>query len=305
MSAPAADLMPPEAALHPEIARSLCLAARAVGIDSPFARVAVGGNGIVFSAGDRAGRRVIVKIPRYDLLAPERIPIARNGLKREAQVLGAIATPHVPQLVCVDHAGRYLIRQFIDGRLLESMLSDPTITVAQRLSLLRSLLEAAAGLFQQFHDWRGGCYVIRDFKPRNLVVRSRDASIVLVDTGSIRSEKIMLSSQRRTHRIGAGAWRYWPPEQILEETSLLDRRVDYFALGCTLYAVIFGDSPYRNQAPACELHAAYDAEYKDAITRLEAAEWIPDSLRRYVGRCLSPDPRPRPVVVPDAFELGL
>lgn len=227
----------------PAVERALAQAAGVVRAVGQPTLVAAGGNGIVYYAVDLDSRALAIKIPRLDLLLKEGVAIARHCLLREGEVLTQASTPHVPRLIDCDRDGTFLVREFVTGRLLDELVRDPSVDRPQRVRVALQVVEAAGPLWQQFHDWPAGGYVIRDFKPRNLVLDDKAHKVVLIDVGSVRSESAMLSKQRRTHRIGSGAWRYWAPEQLLEDRSCLDRRADYFSLGSTLHALLFGDPP--------------------------------------------------------------
>jgi serine/threonine protein kinase len=261
--------------------------------------------GMVLRGHDGPGRTIAVKVPRYGALAEEREAIVENGLLREAEVLAALRAESLPALIARDTAGRFLCRSFVPGRSLEEIALTSATPRRRRLALAAALIVSAADLFSRFHQRPTGGYVIRDFKPRNLVVRHGDGAIVLIDVGSVRSERKMLSNRRRMHRIGSGAWRFWPPEQLLEDGGLLDRRVDYFALGGTLHTILLGAPAYRNLAPAEALNEAYRAEHGGLVEGLQRAAWVPDALREYMSCCLSPLPNDRPQSVPAPRELGL
>jgi eukaryotic-like serine/threonine-protein kinase len=288
----------------PAVARALTQAARVVRAVGRPTLVAAGGNGIVFRAVDPDARPLAIKIPRFDLLSAEGVAVARHCLLREREVLAQVSTPHVPRLIGGDIDGTFLVREFVPGRVLEALVNDPGVDRPQRVRVALQVVDASGQLWRQFHDWPAGGYVIRDFKPRNLVLDDTAQRIALIDVGSVRSERAMLSNQRRTHRVGSGSWRYWAPEQLLEDRSCLDRRADDFSLGSTLYALLFGDPPFRNTASAGELRRTYGAEYVDACMRLELASWVPRPLRDFVAACLSPDPSGRPSAVPGAVSLA-
>lgn len=286
------------------ILKALLQATRAVKtVEEPIA-VAAGGNGIVYRVIDSNGNWLAIKIPRFDLLSERRVAIARNCLLREREVLAHTQTDHIPRLIAFDANGTFLVRDYIQGRLLDELVYDLQVDQFERVQVSLKVVEAAGALWQQFHDWPAGAYVIRDFKPRNLVFDYSQRRVSLVDVGSVRSESSMLTKNQRFHRIGSGAWRYWSPEQLLEDRNCLDRRTDYFSLGSTLYALLFGDPPFLNSAPASEFHASYQKEHKDALRHLGLAFWVPSSLRDFIEMCIRPDPCARPTHVPSLAALS-
>lgn len=107
----------------------------------------------------------------------------------------------------------------------------------------------------------------------------------------------MLSRRRRRQRIGTGSWRYWPPEQLLEDDCELDRRVDYFALGSTLFAILFGSPPYLNRSDGAALRTDYALRHQILVSHIRAAPGIPVGLADVIVECTRPAPANRPFSV--------
>lgn len=286
----------------PAIGRALALASVAVGVCSPPRRIANGGKSIIYWARTERGEAVTIKILDFGRIAQERLQIAKNSLRHEADVLAAVTTPLVPRLLDCDPAAGFLVRQFVAGSVVQDVLRTETFAPDARLQLCGRLLDTARQLFRKFHEWPSGGHVIRDFKPRNLIAPDDGSGLVLVDVGGVRAERSMLSNHPRRHRIGAGSWRYWPPEQLLERIDLLDRRVDYFALGSTLFALLFGSPPYANRSDASSLVADYERRHAELRDWIRRAPDVPPRLGEFIVRCLVPDPSQRPTVVLSGME---
>src|SRR6185436_14597009 len=279
-------------------------AAGAAHTRTSLACVAAGRNSLVFCAEAAEAKFVAVKLPNYGRLSTERELVVRKCLLREAEVLRLVCSKHLPVLVAHHPEGDFLCREFVVGCSLED-LAKADLVPRERMRLVGALLRCARDLFPRFHERAGQGYAIRDFKPRNLVAAAEDGAVVLIDTGSVRSERNMLSTTRRRHRIGSKAWRYWAPEQLLEDEHLLSRKVDYFALGGCLHLVLFGVPAYENGAPADELMAAYRARHREIAIFLRGAHWVQRPLQDFVLRCLEPGPDERPQSVPVATELAV
>jgi serine/threonine-protein kinase len=282
---------------HPTIERTLALGCEAAGATLPAMQIATGGGSIIFLVRTDLGQDVVIKMIDFNRISAARLPIAKNSLRHEAAVLTAATSPLVPRLLSHDFEAGFLVRQFVPGRVVQDILQDSSSSLELRLDLCGRVLAAAKPLFSQFHDWPPGARVIRDFKPKNLVSRAGEGEIVLVDVGGVRAESAMLSNNPKLHRIGSGAWRYWAPEQLLADTSLLDRRVDYFALGSTLFAILFGSPPYLNRSSAPRLITEYRSRHQKLARHVRDAAGIPSALGEFIIDCTSPDPVQRPGAV--------
>lgn len=266
---------------------------------APPVLIARGGGSLIFRMPTAARGELAIKVPAFDRLPPDSFVLAQAKLRREALVLGAVASRNVPCLVECEAQASYLAREYIEGETLEAIKSNPGLDRLARLRLCSDVLRAATDLFAAFHNSAWGGHVIRDFKPRNLIYSGGERRIVLVDVGGVRSECSIPSRRRGSHRIGTGAWRYWPPEQLLEKEGWLDRRVDYFALGCTLHTLVFGSTPFANLSPAEHLMQDYLRDHATLAARLRQTADMPPALADYVIACLSPDPSERPLAVAD------
>lgn len=120
--------------------------------------------------------------------------------------------------------------------------------------------------------------VHRDVSPQNVLV-SRGGDVKLADFG------IALWEQRTEKTIGAttrGKPTYMAPEQAMR--SPLDGRADVFALGCTLHALLTGESPLKDENALVDLLAGIE---------LEPSPPLPDEVRALIGRAIRRDRQAR------------
>lgn len=255
--------------------------------------VGVGGSSYAFRC--RAlGRVALLKVPRYEKRPLEEHWLLEHSLRKEAAILREAPCLHVPALLADDATGRFIFRTFHVGTSVEQ-INYPR----ERTAVLRALLCAARALFRAFHESSQGCYVIRDLKPRNLILSPGRRRITLVDVGSVRPESDMLSRTRSPGRIGSCKWLYWAPEQLLEQEQELDRRADYFSLGATAFFVLSGRAPYKNSDPSPDqLLSHYLAQQASVIAALRGTSrkcGVPADVVHFVEACLDPLPAQRPV----------
>jgi serine/threonine-protein kinase len=204
-----------------------------------------GAMGVVYEAEDsELGRRVALKM----LLAPQgRDPDEarpeQERFLRESQLHKSLP-PH-PGIVPVLEAGviegrRYLAMELVDGVPLDRWTRHGSVTVRQRVALLRDVAHAV------HHAHQHGI-LHRDLKPENILVdRTHQARIT--DFGLARmigAEALPLASGTG---VLLGTPAYMSPEQIRGGRAI-DARSDVYALGVMLYEILTGRRPFSGETP--------------------------------------------------------
>ncbi|RMF72754.1 MAG: CHASE2 domain-containing protein [Planctomycetota bacterium] len=171
--------------------------------------------------------------------------------------------------------------EYVDGVRLNEYLKQTTVSLAERIEIIRKV-----ALALQYAHEQG--VIHRDIKPQNILI-DHDREPHIVDFGIAKrlglsepkdepSSGLALDEQRTEGPIGTVG--YIAPEQAAGRT--VDERADVFALGALLFYCVTGE-PAR---------LARDAEHR---LQAFAARGVsnPDDLSRIVGRCLekSPDDR--------------
>jgi serine/threonine-protein kinase len=143
---------------------------------------------------------------------------------------------------------------------------------------LRIGMQAAAGLAAA-HD-QG--LVHRDVKPANIFLEKGIERVVITDFGLARAADDVSMT-----RLGvvAGTPEYMSPEQARGEA--LDGRSDLFSLGCVLYEMATGVSPFRGDSTMATLRRIVD-EKPAAMASLGPE--LPPWFNGIVERLLSKDP---------------
>lgn len=154
--------------------------------------------------------------------SPAVLPIAKKLFDREAEVLYQLGNDHdqIPRLFAHfnEDGDFYLVQEFIDGHALtQEIVPGQRLNENTVLNLLKDILEVLAFVHQ--HD-----IVHRDIKPQNLMRRSSDGKIVLIDFGSIK--KIGALGAGLTIAVGTPG--YMPSEQAKGKPKLCS---DIYAVG--------------------------------------------------------------------------
>src|SRR4051794_8642377 len=192
-------------------------------------RLGSGGMGEVFLAFDAAGRAVALKT-----LPPGAGEEARTRLRREADLLAGVRSPHVARCLAVDVASAvpWIAMDYVPGPTLHEAakpLPDPVLRL-----LATGLAEALAALHAQG-------IVHRDVKPANVILTHQGP--VLVDLGIARTQDLTALT-RAGFVVGSPGW--MAPEQM--SGGQITSAVDVWGWGSALlYAATgrlpFGDGP--------------------------------------------------------------
>lgn len=195
-----------------------------------------GGMGVVFRAWDSDLRRIVaVKFVRKEFLGSGD---SRNRFLREARAAAAVTHPNI---VTVHTIGEfkgvpYLVMELVEGESLQRKIrAGKRYRPLELLQLVLQLCEA----LQEAHA-RG--IVHRDIKPSNVLIDRGNGRAKVSDFGLAHlgdGEQSWNSEQGTV--LGTPA--YMSPEQVNGEPA--DARSDLFSLGCLIYAVVTGRSPFE------------------------------------------------------------
>jgi Leucine-rich repeat (LRR) protein/tRNA A-37 threonylcarbamoyl transferase component Bud32 len=255
-----------------------------------------GGMGIVFEAEDlQLRRRVALKVMKPTLA---KRPEARRRFLREARLAASLEHDHVVAVHLVGESGAlpFLTMPLLKGESLETLLMRERVLPPSEV--IRIASEVASALAAA----HGRKIVHRDIKPSNVWLESGGGRVKVLDFGLARltdGESILSDPQTV---VGTPA--YMAPEQVRGEP--LDGRTDLFALGCLMYRMSVGRSPFlRSEMPATLLAVTSE----DAPSPVSINPAVPAALSELVMKLLRKKPAERPAtaeVVLDALrEIGL
>ena len=244
----------------------------------------MGAMGQVFVADNTAiGVEVAVKLLKAELIADAEF---RQRFQKEAEAVGAIAHQNVARffdLVVGDPT--FLVMEHVRGPTLEQVLAKEKQLTPERA--IRIAVRLCWGL-QAAHA-RG--IVHRDLKPANIILSS-DPEVgeqpKIIDFGlaklAARASKAELT---RTGQI-LGTPEYMAPEQI--EGAPIDARADVYALGCVLFKMIAGRTPFAGDE---DIQVLYRQMHKPAMRLSELVPAVTPKLDEVVARALAKNPADR------------
>ena len=190
-----------------------------------------GGMGQVFLAYDpRLRRNVALKFVR------EASPELSQRFLSEARAQARVHHERVCEMYEVGEAQgvAYIAMQYVEGLPLSQAASG--LTLEQKVLVMRDVAEGV-------HAAHRVGLIHRDLKPANILVeRTEDGSLkpYVMDFGLARDWR----GEHTATGAVLGTPHYMAPEQARGEVNRLDRRVDVYSLGVTLYQVLTGQLPF-------------------------------------------------------------
>jgi serine/threonine-protein kinase len=243
-------------------------------------QIGSGAMGLVYRARFvKNDRRVALK------LLPEEVAsnaILASRFQREMEILKDLRHPHIVHCfggTCEGDQWFYAM-ELIEGGTLGGLLSEqgklPWRQVVEFGQQVCAALDYA-------HD-RG--VIHRDLKPGNLLL-TRNGKVKLADFGlALVAAETRLTSTGKT----MGSLHYMSPEQIQGKPAL-SNRTDLYALGCVLFELLCGRTPFVGQAMA-EILQQHIRQPPPAISSF--AVECPVELETLIAQLLKKDPDERP-----------
>ena len=245
-----------------------------------------GGMGIVYKAlHTKLDRLVAIKVIAPHLMLD---PDAATRFRREVAATASLHHPHVVHALDADEVDghHFLVMEYIDGHnLADIVIVGGPLCVADACEIIR---QAALGLS---HAHTTGL-IHRDVKPANLML-SREGCVKVLDLGLalLRKELVGLGDLTPYGRL-MGTAEFMSPEQTLNPHKV-DRRSDFYSLGCTLYYLLTGHGPFAGEE--------FDSPGKKMVAHATAAvpplrgcrPDVPDALVALLDRMLAKEPADR------------
>jgi serine/threonine protein kinase len=235
----------------------------------------VGGMGIVFKAYDDTLHRIVaIKVMKPRLASSRR---ARRQFLSEARAAAAINHPNVVTIHAVgtQQGVPYLVMECIGGTSLRHRVRASGRAL-EYIEILRISHQVAQGLAAAHEQG----VIHRDIKPANIMLEDGVERVKITDFGLALAAMNFSDMTSEEKIVGTPA--YMSPEQVRAE--VLDARSDLFGLGCVIYAMATGHSPFKGahtleiirkvsehrQAPLCELDPPLPRPLSDLVERLLA-----------------------------------
>ena len=214
--------------------------------------------------------------------------------RHEAQAASELHHPNVVQVLDLDQAedgSPYIAMEYVEGQDLRHALADGAFPVERALTIARGIAQGLAAAHTKG-------IVHRDIKPENILLTGSNETPKLLDFG-IAAMRETGTAISRTHGLlltpqyaAPEQWKGLPAEEI-------DGRADLYALGCVLYEMLTGQTPFQaHNTEGWMYQHLQEPPRPPSQLRPELANW--QGLDTLVLRLLAKDREQRPK---DAAEL--
>ena len=217
---------------------------------------------------------------------------AAKRFMREMEVMGRLNHPHI---VNVFEAGEtddgelFIVSEVLKGRTLARQIKQHgPVSAARAIRIGYQIAEA----LQAAHSAN---VLHRDLKPTTIRLISRDDTrdfVKVLDFGIARfleDDEFGGGEQLTAAGKVIGTPHYMAPEQIASKP--MDHRVDLYALGCLMYYMLTGRTPFTGKMfEVMRAHAFERAKPPSAVTDKP----IPGDLEAVIMELLQKDPNQRP-----------
>jgi len=245
-------------------------------------QLGAGGMGVVYEASDENGTRFAIKMLRSDRSTE---PASVCRFKHEAIAGRIVEHPHLVRILEQDEIEGvpFLVMEYIDGELLGLQLrKHGALSLRRAIAITVQVLDA----LQSLHD---AGIVHGDVKSDNILLRQlagRD-SITLIDLGLAHVDGMPLRADRATI---SGTPDYMAPELAWGDSPTA--RTDLYAVGCLLYELVTGSTPFAGGAAQDILRR----QLRDPVVppSLRCPDrLLPPALERLILRALQKAPQHR------------
>ena len=184
---------------------------------------------------------VVIKHLKPQNKNPALLQIARRLFETEAMALKRLGdiTDRIPTLYAYfeDHSEFYLVQEFIEGQTLSQELERGKLSTIATIQVLREILIGLSFVHAENT-------IHRDLKPDNIIRRSSDNALVLIDFGAVkevRQTTLTTPNARTLASIGFGTEGYMPSEQAMGYPKLAS---DIYAVGAIGIECLTGTEPH-------------------------------------------------------------
>ena len=187
-------------------------------------------------------KSVVIKHLKPQNKNPALLQIARRLFETEAMALQRLGdtTDRIPTLYAYfeDHSEFYLVQEFIEGETLSAELERGKLSTTATIQVLREILIGLSFVHTENT-------IHRDLKPDNIIRRSSDNALVLIDFGAVkevRQTTLTTPNARTLASIGFGTEGYMPSEQAMGYPKLAS---DIYAVGAIGIECLTGREPHE------------------------------------------------------------
>jgi serine/threonine protein kinase len=245
--------------------------------------VGAGGMGTVYAVADpQLPRLDALKVLSAELSAD---PDFRARFVRESDIAAVLDHPNIVSVYDRGEtaAGQlWIAMQFVDGIDADAAVKAGTVTPDRAVHIITGVAEAL--------DYAHARQVVhRDVKPANFLLSGPvgpDERVLLGDFGIARA----LDDAGMTATGSVVATMAYAAPEVIESRSL-DGRADLYSLGCALFRLLTGKTPFYRSSGVAAVVMAHLQKPPPRVTEL--APWLPAAFDAVIAKAMAKDPAQR------------
>ncbi len=235
-----------------------------------------GGMGTVYRARDRELDEIVaLKVLKGEVAQAAGM---LERFRREVKLARKVTHRNVARTFDIgEHGGdRFLTMEFVEGESLSMLAHRAGRLAPGRVALIaREICEGLAASHE-------AGVIHGDLKPENVLL-AKSGRVVITDFGIARALVPDPNDPRTAAGMICGTPAYMAPEQV-EGSPTLDPRADIYALGCMMYRLLTGESPWTGTSFVSIAAARLLREPPDVRT---LSPDVPEALATIVLKCMA------------------
>jgi len=235
--------------------------------------VGEGGQGAVYRAQDpSSGQIVAIKVLARSASDGEFL----DRFQREASIMATIQHPNVVEVYDHGEEGgqHYIVTEFVTENLERILERGGTLPLQRAITVVQQIASA----LQVSHN---AGITHRDIKPANVLLNDA-GEVKLTDFGIASAETLdSMTSENTT----VGTPLYMSPEQI-QGSDAIDGRSDLYSLGCLLYEVLTGATPFQGKSTFEIFNGHINEPHEPIATHMDE---FPEQLEELLVKSLTKD----------------
>lgn len=247
-----------------------------------------GGMGIVY----RAANPTLPRSDALKVLSAEysNDPQFRARFDREATVAATLDHPNIVAVYSrgeTDGGQLWIAMQYVAGTDADRELIDGRMTPVRAAHVITEVAKAL--------DYAHRRLVLhRDIKPANFLIagaehEGEDERVFLADFGIARAKDD--TAHLTTDGTVMASIAYAAPEALTGNSDQLDHRADIYSLGCSLFRLLTGKTPFAGRGGVPAIVTAHVFEDPPKVTDL--APHLPSGLNDVIAKAMAKDPNAR------------